>query len=67
MFEQEEIRCGACNRLLLKMDHQALQGKISICCPRCKSMNTLRPCEPLTLSAQSAGSRKGKGHEPENC
>ncbi|MEO0565276.1 MAG: Com family DNA-binding transcriptional regulator [Chloroflexota bacterium] len=45
-MQQEEIRCSNCNRLLFKMMPDALVGQLSIKCPRCKQMNSLRPLSP---------------------
>lgn len=41
-----EQRCGRCQRLLMKTEDDAIQGRIDIKCPRCKSFNTLRPLSP---------------------
>ncbi|WP_366140067.1 Com family DNA-binding transcriptional regulator [uncultured Pelagimonas sp.] len=42
---QAEIRCTSCARLLFKMEPEALVGDLSIKCPRCRSINILRPTQ----------------------
>ncbi|WP_097806066.1 Com family DNA-binding transcriptional regulator [Pelagimonas varians] len=39
----EEIRCTSCAGLLFKVKPDALVGDLSIKCPRCRSINNLRP------------------------
>ena len=39
----EEIRCGSCRKLLMKAAGQAILGPVDIKCPRCGTMNCLRP------------------------
>ncbi|NUB45043.1 Com family DNA-binding transcriptional regulator [Fertoebacter nigrum] len=38
-----EMRCSGCARLLFKMEPQALRGRVSVKCPRCRAFNHLRP------------------------
>ncbi|WP_422785599.1 Com family DNA-binding transcriptional regulator [Roseibium algae] len=38
-----EIRCASCRRLLLKSADRAIVGPVDIKCPRCGTMNSLRP------------------------
>lgn len=42
----EEIRCGSCRKLLMKAAGQAILGPVDIKCPRCGTMNCLRPLVP---------------------
>lgn len=39
----QEVRCSCCKRLLFKIEDGALSGALSIKCPRCRALNTLRP------------------------
>ncbi|WP_395173944.1 Com family DNA-binding transcriptional regulator [Roseibium alexandrii] len=43
----KEIRCGSCRKLLAKADKNAVTGKLEIKCPRCGTLNSLRPLEPI--------------------
>ncbi|MBO6754938.1 MAG: Com family DNA-binding transcriptional regulator [Roseibium sp.] len=38
-----EIRCGSCRKLLMKARPNAIIDAIEIKCPRCGTMNNLRP------------------------
>ncbi|QCI65616.1 Com family DNA-binding transcriptional regulator [Phreatobacter stygius] len=42
----ENIRCGSCSALLLRMAPRALSGRVDIKCRRCGTLNSLRPSEP---------------------
>ncbi|QIZ81551.1 Com family DNA-binding transcriptional regulator [Thalassovita gelatinovora] len=42
---EKEQRCAQCGRLLFKMIGLVISGSISIKCPRCRILNTLRPLE----------------------
>ncbi|WP_425596057.1 Com family DNA-binding transcriptional regulator [Roseibium album] len=44
----KEIRCGTCRKLLMKSADRAIVGIIEIKCPRCGTMNSLRPLEPFS-------------------
>ncbi|MGH1417219.1 MAG: Com family DNA-binding transcriptional regulator [Pelagimonas sp.] len=48
-MRHEEIRCTNCARLLFKMEPKALAGDLSIKCPRCRSINILRPTQSPNL------------------
>lgn len=39
----EEVRCGSCRKLLMKAAGRAILGPVDIKCPRCGTMNCLRP------------------------
>ena len=41
----ESIRC-TCRRLLMRAERHAICGVIEIKCPRCGTINALRPAEP---------------------
>ncbi|MBC2858717.1 Com family DNA-binding transcriptional regulator [Stappia sp. 28M-7] len=41
----ESIRC-ICRRLLMRAERYAICGVIEIKCPRCGTINALRPAEP---------------------
>ncbi|WP_417766707.1 Com family DNA-binding transcriptional regulator [Stappia sp.] len=42
----ESIRCASCRRLLMKAARNAISDVIEIKCPRCGTINALRPAEP---------------------
>ncbi|WP_107989283.1 Com family DNA-binding transcriptional regulator [Breoghania corrubedonensis] len=43
----QDIRCGKCRRLLMKTAERAIAGLLEIKCPRCGTINALRPIEPF--------------------
>ncbi|WP_150497158.1 zinc finger domain-containing protein [Roseibium aquae] len=45
----EEIRCGGCRKLLMKAAARAILGAIDIKCPRCGTMNCLRPAAAVPV------------------
>ncbi|WP_420703582.1 Com family DNA-binding transcriptional regulator [Brucella intermedia] len=51
-IEMREIRCGTCQALLFKAGVGAVANDIHIKCRRCRTMNHLRPIEPLTDSRE---------------
>ncbi|WP_413777660.1 Com family DNA-binding transcriptional regulator [Thalassovita sp.] len=58
---KDEQRCGKCARLLFKMEENALIGTLSIKCPRCKTINTLRPPSPQTERPERDGNEVSCG------
>ncbi|WP_150523074.1 Com family DNA-binding transcriptional regulator [Roseibium sediminis] len=54
----QEIRCGRCRKLLMKSEPAAIRGMVEVKCPRCGTMNSLRPVEPLP---ERPGERTLKG------
>ncbi|QPC44646.1 Com family DNA-binding transcriptional regulator [Kaustia mangrovi] len=42
----ESIRCGSCRRLLCRAAERAIAGVVEIKCPRCGTINSLRPTSP---------------------
>ncbi|WP_394701634.1 Com family DNA-binding transcriptional regulator [uncultured Roseibium sp.] len=44
----QEIRCGSCRRLLFKAAERAIADVIELKCPRCGTLNSLRPFEPFS-------------------
>ncbi|WP_083782775.1 Com family DNA-binding transcriptional regulator [Roseibium sp. TrichSKD4] len=58
----QEIRCGRCRKLLMKSEPAAIRGTVEVKCPRCGTMNSLRPVEPITdrPERQVKGSRNGQ-------
>ncbi|WP_074963584.1 Com family DNA-binding transcriptional regulator [Aliiroseovarius crassostreae] len=59
-MRQEEIRCTNCARLLFKMEIGGLSGTLSIKCPRCRSINILRPSQ-----SPNPERRERAGKEPQ--
>ncbi|WP_425423409.1 Com family DNA-binding transcriptional regulator [Stappia stellulata] len=45
-YNVESIRCASCRRLLMKAAPRAISDTIEIKCPRCGTINALRPVEP---------------------
>ncbi|WP_152509285.1 MULTISPECIES: Com family DNA-binding transcriptional regulator [unclassified Labrenzia] len=43
-----EIRCGSCRKLLMKSAERAIVGPVEVKCPRCGTLNNLRPLEPFS-------------------
>lgn len=58
---KHEQRCGKCSRLLFKMDENALTGTLSIKCPRCKTINILRPQSPQPKRPERDGNEVSCG------
>ncbi|WP_416376435.1 Com family DNA-binding transcriptional regulator [Thalassovita sp.] len=54
---RKEQRCGQCSRLLFKMDENALAGSLSIKCPRCRTINILRPQSPSPKRPERDGKK----------
>jgi LSD1 subclass zinc finger protein len=44
----KETRCGQCRKLLFKAAPEAVRGPLDIKCPRCGTINSLRPVEPIS-------------------
>ncbi len=59
MTTQDPIRCYDCQRLLFKMEPDALSGTLTIRCPRCKATNILRPVRALDPERPMSADLKG--------
>lgn len=56
----QDIRCGSCNKLLGKGTFDT----VSIKCPRCKTLNTLRAMSPI--QERHVAPVKGEANEQTN-
>ena len=60
----QEVRCSCCKRLLFKIEDGALAGALSIKCPRCRVLNTLRPFRAPSTERGQRLIQEGAQHEP---